>query len=80
MMMMQTMRTKINWLSVRFWVLLILVIVYFVWQYKLQQNYKENYKNVACPSLFSGDDSFRDTLITIKNVDVCNEYLMENLK
>ena len=75
-MMMQTMRTKINWLSVRFWLLVVLIIGYFIWQYELQ----ENYKNVACPSLFSGDDSFRDTLITMKNVNVCNDYLMENLK
>lgn len=79
-MMIQTMRTKINWANVRFWVLVLLVIGFGVWRTTYNKNNQILYKDVACPSLFSITRSSRDTLIVMMNVDVCNDYMMENLK
>lgn len=74
------MRTKINWGNVKFWMLLIGIIGFTAWSIKVDITTNEEYKQVACPSLFSIARSSRDTLIVMKNVDACNEYMMENLK
>lgn len=79
-MMIQTMRTKIDWSGVRFWIFVIVTIGFFVWRTTYNRNNQILYKDVACPSLFSITRSAHDTLIVMKNVDVCNDYMMENLK
>lgn len=40
----------------------------------------EERKNVICPSLLSIGRSSRDTLIIMKNEDLCNSFVLENLK
>ena len=44
------------------------------------ENKTEEWKNAACPSLFSIARSARDTLIVMKSHSECNKYVMENLK
>lgn len=41
---------------------------------------REEWKQTACPSLLSGDRTFRDTLITMKMISECNAYVMETFK
>jgi hypothetical protein len=79
-MMMQTMRTKINWSNVKFWFLLLGIIAFTAWSLDRDIKNNDEYKRVACPSLFSIARSSRDTLIIMKNVDTCNDYMMQNLK
>jgi hypothetical protein len=79
-MMMQTMRTKINSANVKFWFLLSGIVLFTAWSINNDIQTTEAYKRVACPSLLSIARSSRDTLIIMKNVDTCNEYMMENLK
>ena len=78
--MMQTMRTKIDWSNVKFWTLIAGIVVFTLWNLNNDIKSAEQYKSVACPSLFSIARSSRDTLIVMKNVDVCNDFMMENLK
>lgn len=40
----------------------------------------EERKNIICPSLLSIGRSARDTLIIMKNEDLCNSFVLENLK
>ena len=79
-MMIQTMRTKIDWSNVKFWTLIAGIVVFTLWNLNNDIKSAEQYKSVACPSLFSIARSSRDTLIVMKNVDVCNDFMMENLK
>ena len=79
-MMMQTMRTKINWSNIKFWMLLIGIVGFTLWSFNNDLQNADVYKRVACPSLLSIARSSRDTLIVMKNVDTCNDYMMENLK
>ena len=79
-MMIQTMRTKIDWSNVKFWMLIVGIVVFTLWNLNNDIKSAERYKSVACPSLFSIARSSRDTLIVMKNVDVCNDYMMDNLK
>jgi len=79
-MMMQTMRTKINWSNVKFLTLIVGIVVFTLWNLNNDIKSAERYKSVACPSLFSIARSSRDTLIVMKNVDVCNDYMMDNLR
>ena len=78
--MMQTMRTKISWANVKFWTLVVAIGLFTLWSVNNDIKSTAAYKNVACPSLFSIARSSRDTLIVMKNVDVCNDFMMENLK
>ena len=79
-MMIQTMRTKIDWSNVKFWMLIVGIVVFTLWNLNNDIKSAERYKSVACPSLFSIARSSRDTLIVMKNVDVCNDYMMDNLR
>ncbi len=79
-MMIQTMRTKIDWSNVKFWTLIAGIVVFTLWNLNNDIKSAEQYKSVACPSLFSIARSSRDTLIVMKNVDVCNDYMMDNLR
>jgi thiosulfate reductase cytochrome b subunit len=79
-MMIQTMRTKIDWSNVKFWTLIAGIVVFTLWNLNNDIKSAGQYKSVACPSLFSIARSSRDTLIVMKNVDVCNDYMMDNLK
>jgi len=79
-MMMDRMRTKINWTNVKFWVLIVAIGIFTLWSVDNNAKFTQTYKSVACPSLFSIARSSRDTLIVMKNVDVCNNYIMDNLK
>ena len=79
-MMMQTMRTKIDWSNFKFWSLIIFIIIFTAWNINNDIKKTRDYKSVACPSLLSIARSSRDTLIIMKNVDTCNDYMMENLK
>ena len=79
-MMMQTMRTKINWSNVKFWTLIVGIAAFTLWNMNNDMKSADQYKSIACPSLFSIARSSRDTLIVMKNVDVCNDFMMENLK
>ena len=79
-MMMQIMRKRIEWVDIKFWFLIVAIISYLIWSVKVDSQSTTQYKNIACPSLFSIARSSRDTLIVMKNVDVCNDFLMENLK
>lgn len=79
-MMMQTMRTKINWPNVKFWTLIVGIATVTLWNMNNDIKSARQYKGIACPSLFSIARSSRDTLIVMKNVDVCNDFMMENLK
>jgi hypothetical protein len=44
------------------------------------RNKNQEWKNSACPPLFSIARSARDTLIVMKSHTSCNYYIMENLK
>jgi len=79
-MMIQTMRTKINWPNIKFWMLAVGIALFTLWKINNDIKSANQYKSVACPSLFSIARSSRDTLIVMKNVDVCNDYMMDNLK
>jgi hypothetical protein len=79
-MMMQTMRTKINSPNFKFWTLLVAIVGFTLWSLNNDIKNETSYKQIACPSLFSIARSSRDTLIVMKNVDTCNDYMMENLK
>lgn len=79
-MMIQTMRTKINWPNIKFWMLVVGIALFTLWKINNDIKSANQYKSVACPSLFSIARSSRDTLIVMKNVDVCNDYMMDNLK
>lgn len=79
-MMMQTMRTKINLSNFKFWTLLLGIVGFTFWSINNDIKNSDVYKRVACPLLFSIARSSRDTLIVMKNVDTCNDYMMENLK
>ena len=78
--MIHDMRKKIDWSNVKFWLLIISIIVFTSWNINNDIKKTREYKSVACPSLFSIARSSRDTLIVMKNVDTCNDYMMENLK
>lgn len=79
-MMIQTMRTKINWPNIKFWMLAVGITLFMLWKINNDIKSANQYKSVACPSLYSIARSSRDTLIVMKNVDVCNDYMMDNLK
>lgn len=79
-MMMQTMRTKINWSNIRFWMFVFAIVGFYIWQNLYEQENNRLYRDVACPSLLSIARSSRDTLIVMKNVDACNDYMMAHLK
>jgi hypothetical protein len=55
-------------------------IGFYFWTVSVDHKSTLAYKQVACPSLFSIARSSRDTLIVMKSVDVCNNFMMENLK
>jgi hypothetical protein len=79
-MMIHRMKTKIDWSNVKFWVLIVVIGLFTLWSVDSDAKSTQTYKSVACPSLFSIARSSRDTLIVMKNVDVCNDYTMDNLK
>lgn len=76
----QITKRKIDWSNVRLMIFISIILGFFAWRTTYNKNNKILYKDVACPSLFSITRSARDTLIVMKNVDVCNDYMMENLK
>jgi hypothetical protein len=59
----------------------IVLIIYGSWwigdENKKQRN---EFKQVACPSLLSIGRSARDTLIIMKVEPLCNTYVLDNLK
>lgn len=40
----------------------------------------EKRKSIVCPSLLSIGRSSRDTLIIMKNEELCNSFVLDNLK
>lgn len=56
------------------------ITLFMLWKINNDIKSANQYKSVACPSLYSIARSSRDTLIVMKNVDVCNDYMMDNLK
>lgn len=61
-----------------------MVMVIVGWLRYIHQRNKviihEEWRQTACPSLLSGDRTFRDTLITMKMLPDCNAYVMETFK
>jgi hypothetical protein len=75
-----TIGTNVNWTNVKFWVLIVAIGLFTLWSVDNNTKSTQTYKSVACPSLLSIARSSRDTLIVMKNVDVCVDYMMDNLQ
>lgn len=78
--MMPTIKTNVNWANVKFWSLVLSIGIFTWWSINNNIKSTREYRSVACPSLFSIARSSRDTLIVMKNVDVCVDYIIDNLQ
>lgn len=83
-MMTQVMRKKINWKDVGFYTVAVSIIgaILFImgWAIQSGNKAKDEWKEVACPSLLSIGRTSRDTLIVMKVQPLCNDYVLDNLK
>lgn len=67
-----------------FWTVVIIIICGILWVYtnnnKIASAALEKRKSIICPSLLSIGRSARDTLIIMKNEELCNQFVLNNLK
>lgn len=79
-----TTRKKINWSDVWIYTIAVSIIiaVLFIISRAIQtgNEAKNEWTEVACPSLLSIGRSSRDTLIIMKVEPLCNVYVLDNLK
>ena len=75
---------KVNWSDVGVYTVAVAIIIMLLfiikWAKQTGDETRKEWKEVACPSLLSKDKSARDTLITMKYLPVCNQYVLDNLK
>jgi hypothetical protein len=72
---------KIDWLV---WTVVVVGISGGVW-FQRKSQVEESIalskrREIICPSLLSIGRSSRDTLIIMKNEDLCNQFVLDNLK
>ena len=72
------------WESVK-WVLFAIAVLLF-FAYLMQEADREQYRlnkqrqEIVCPSFLSIARSARDTLIVMRNEQLCNSYVLDNLQ
>ena len=70
-------RTKWLWYSV---VIVVCAVYWMSWTESETQRLNMQRREVICPSYLSIARSARDTLIVMRNDQLCNRYVLDNLK
>lgn len=85
---METTQTKANWkkkINSLVFPAIVAVLLGSWYQFNIQWRNKVNQENASrreaiCPALLSISRSARDTLIVMKAEDLCNSFVLDNLK